>query len=433
MFKKFKGRYLKKDVQKFERDVMSYEDMPLDDYEQEKTEISPEAVKKIIISICITLVAGLVVFAFANREKLTWDNLSNWWTYDVLGNAGNGFPVDIVGAEVSSGNFTINQGHIAYVSDTSFITLNLSGNEIANIQLRYSSPVLKASGNKFLTYGLGATGFQIDSFDSKLFTGDTDENIFTGDIASNGVYTLVTEGNGYLATQFVYNNDNNRIFKYSYSDYYITSVALSPDGKSGVSCGVTTDKGAAVSGIYVLDFSKEKPLSVYKIENDVIVDCKYLSGNRVVLIGQAAAYVFKEGDKSCKVISYGDKTLANYAFNTDTSSFSVVLSRSGDGRSCTIESYNNYGDKICSFDTENKADSISMYKNVISILDGNTAYVYNNSGQLLYSDYTGTGSKQILMLSDSEAYILSVNQIRQINFKNPSSADTVSRNTEIQQ
>ena len=46
MFKKFKGHYSKRKTHKTDRDVMSYEDMPLDDYEQEKTEMSPQAVKK---------------------------------------------------------------------------------------------------------------------------------------------------------------------------------------------------------------------------------------------------------------------------------------------------------------------------------------------------------------------------------------------------
>ena len=58
---------------------MSYEDMPLDDYEQEKTEMSPQAVKKIVLGACIAIAAGLIVFAFANRDKLTWENISNWW------------------------------------------------------------------------------------------------------------------------------------------------------------------------------------------------------------------------------------------------------------------------------------------------------------------------------------------------------------------
>lgn len=46
MFKKFKGHYSKRKTHKTDRDVMSYEDMPLDDYEQEKTEMSPQAVKE---------------------------------------------------------------------------------------------------------------------------------------------------------------------------------------------------------------------------------------------------------------------------------------------------------------------------------------------------------------------------------------------------
>ena len=32
MFKKFKGHYSKRKTHKTDRDVMSYEDMPLDDY-----------------------------------------------------------------------------------------------------------------------------------------------------------------------------------------------------------------------------------------------------------------------------------------------------------------------------------------------------------------------------------------------------------------
>ena len=36
MFKKFKGHYSKRKTHKTDRDVMSYEDMPLDDYEQGK-------------------------------------------------------------------------------------------------------------------------------------------------------------------------------------------------------------------------------------------------------------------------------------------------------------------------------------------------------------------------------------------------------------
>ena len=135
MFDKLKKRFAERKKKK-ERTVISYEDMPLEDYEQEKTQISPKAVKKIILGVVVALVVGLIVFAFANRDKLTWDNIAVWWNYEVLGTAGKGFPVNVVGSEVEAGNFAVNQGRVAYASDTSFITLNSTAREINNQQPR---------------------------------------------------------------------------------------------------------------------------------------------------------------------------------------------------------------------------------------------------------------------------------------------------------
>lgn len=422
MFKKFKGHYAERKTS--DRDVISYEDMPLDDYEQEKTDISPDSVKKILIGVCIALAAGLIVFAFANRDNLTWDNISNWWTYDVLGNAGNGYPVNLIGAEVKSGNFAVNQGHVAYASDTSFVTLNSTGSEVANVQLRYSKPVMKSSGNRFLTYGIGTTGYQIQDFDGMLYSGEAEGAIYTADITSNGVYGIITEGSGYLSILYVFNSNNNRIYKYSFSEYYINSITLNSDGSGCVACGITSDNGAVKTGVYVLDFTKEEPVSQYSINGDTIVDSDYLNDNRVVLVGQSSSYIIKRGEENYVTVKYDSKTLANYCFNSDTNSFALALSKSGDGRSCVIEIYNDNGEKTSSIDTDYGAESISLYKGTVAILDGNTAYGFNSEGTQLYSCDTGTGSKRLILTSDNTAYVLSVNQVRFFDLSKPSTKDT---------
>lgn len=423
MFRKFRGHYAERKPS--DRDVISYEDMPLDDYEQEKTDISPEAVKKIIIGVCIALATGLIVFAFANREKLTWDNISSWWTYDVLGNAGNGYPVNLVGAEVMSNNFSVNQGRVAYASDTSFVTLNSTGSEIANIQLRYSKTVMKSAGNRFLTFGIGSSGYQIQNFDSLLYSGEAEGAVYTGDIASNGVYGLVTEGGGYLSVLYVFNNNNNRIYKYSFSEYYVNSIALNSDGSGCVVCGITSDNGALKTGVYVLDFSKEEPVSQYSISGDAILDCKYISGDKAALVGQFASYIVKKGDEKYITKNYEGKQLANYCFNPDTNSFVLALSKSGDGRTCVLEVYNDNGEKKSSVNTNYGAKSLSLYKGMVAVLDGNTVYVFNSEGKQLYSCYAGTGSKRVILTSDRTAYVLSVNQVRYFDLSKPSTADTV--------
>lgn len=423
MFKRKKGRYSEKKANK-DRKVISYEDMPLDDYEQEKTDISPDAVKKIIIGVAIALVAGLVVFAFANRDKLTKENLAVWWTYDVLGNAGNGYPVNIVGTEVKAGNFAENQNRIAYASDTSFVTLNSTGSEIANVQLRHSKPVMKAAENKFLTYGLGEKEYQVLSFDKSLYTGEAQGVIYTGDIASNGVYCILTEGDGFLSELYVFNSSNNRIFKYSFSEYYITSVALNNDGSGCTACGISSDGGAIKTGVYVLDFQQEEPVNTYTISGDAVIECKYISSRRVALVGENSAYVVKVGSEEYNTVSYEDKPMVNYCFNPSSGSFALALSKSGDGRSCTLINYNDNGDKLWEVDNPYGAESLSVSGGTIAVLDGNNIYAYNKAGELTVTGDAGTGARAIILTSDKTAYVLSINQIRYIELGKPASPDS---------
>ena len=82
------------------------------------------------------------------------------------------------------------------------------------------------------------------------------------------------------------------------------------------------------------------------------------------------------------------------------------------------------GEAQYTINTEHKADSLSVYKGTVAILDGNVVYGYNQKGDLLYSTNSGTGSKKIVLASDYTAYILSVNQIRFIDLDNVSSDDT---------
>lgn len=146
----------------------------------------------------------------------------------------------------------------------------------------------------FLTYDLGGKGYEVNSLDKQLFASNTDDDIYTADIASNGVYAIVTEGNGYLSTLLAFNKDNNRIFKYSFSEYYITSVTLNSNGTGCAATGITTENGKVISAVYMLDFSKQEPEQVIKIDGDVIIASKYLTDNRVALVGNTASYVVKK-------------------------------------------------------------------------------------------------------------------------------------------
>ena len=265
--------------------------------------------------------------------------------------------------------------------------------------------------NRFLTYGLGDTGYQILTYDKELYAGTADGAIFTGDIAPNGNFCLVTEGNGFLSELYAFDKNNNRIYKYSFSEYYINSVAINSDGSGCVACGITSNNGAISTGVYVLDFSKEEPLGKYKIDDDSILDSAYISGRRVALVGEKYSYVIKIGEEDYVSVKYEGK-LTNYCFSPSTRSYAIALSKSGDGRSCTLIRYNDNGEVQTEIESGKGAESFSVFKGTMAVLDGNTVYTFNSQGNITNTCDAGTGAKAVTLTSDSTAYVLSINQMR---------------------
>ena len=127
------------------REVLSYEDVPLDEPSSDNVEISKTAVKRIIIVVVIMLVLGLVVFAIANRDNLTPEKISNWVKYDLLGSSDTGYPVKIIGTNVNDNNFVCDSG-VAYVSDTAYVSLSSEGNELCYNRHSFSKPIINTDG-----------------------------------------------------------------------------------------------------------------------------------------------------------------------------------------------------------------------------------------------------------------------------------------------
>lgn len=416
MKKLFGGRYSVRNVEKRkknQRSVMSYEDVPLDEYNDKQPEISKEAVKRILIVVAIILALGLVVFAVANRDAFSPDKVSHWFKYDLLGSSDEGYPVSIIGSTINSGNFQ-SDGDVMYVSDTSFAALSSSGNEIGYNQHGFANPILCTAGENVLIYNLGGNGFVTGTKEKLNKAKDTDYYVLTADINDKGYYCVVTQTDGYLSKIHVFNNNNEKIYSYSFSDYYINSVALNANGTGCVACGVTGDNGSLLGIAYVLDFSQEKPVATHSLEENTIYSVEYFNSNTVCMVGSNSSYTLDIGAAALKQIDYSNMQLTAYDINTDTNTFVLALSRSGDGRTCSIEYINSAGEVLKVNDTNLAIESISLYKNRIAVLDSDVGYLFDTDGNKIGKASAGNGAKALRLGNADEAYILGINEIRRI-------------------
>lgn len=418
MFNKNRRRYSDQKAKKLNRDVISYEEVPLDDYEEETTRVSSVDAKKIVKIVILLLILGLIVFAFANRNSLTPENISNWFKYDVLGQGdGKGYPVNIVGTNVDANNMITVGNTISYASDTSFVTLSSNASEIQNYQLSYASPVISNNGNNLLIYSLGGKEFNVGTTNEITYAGKTDDNIFTGDISGSGVYGVVTQTSGYLSKLYIFNKENKQIYAYSFSDYYITSLSINPSGTQCIACGISAKEGSFSGIVYVLDFKQEEPLGTYEINENVIYRSEYFSSNEACLIGDTASYLMNTSDGALTENSYNQMLLTAYEVNENTGNYSISLSRTGDGHSCTVKTFNSSGETVSEIETDYKISALTLQKGDIYILENSNIHCYDFGGNEKRTGDAGSGAKQIKVSSDGTVFVIGVNEIRKSELK----------------
>lgn len=415
--KKTPQRYEKAVVRGSDREVLSYEELPLDNYERKVSSQEMGNRKKMGAAAVIVLVLCILVFAVTSGNMMNIESCANWLQYDVLGTgSSDGYPVLISGSEVSSGNITKLGSKIVYASNSNIVALDSSGNQIFSRQHSFSTPVLVGNGTRALVYDLGGKGYRIDSLDSVVYESNGDMQIITGDMGANGSYAIVTQHDEYLSYMRVYNASNQEVYTYSFSEYYINAVSVSDDGTKIIASGISAKNGDPVSAVYYLSITDETPLEFFEIDNTVVYSVEYLKSDKVAFVGNNSCGVIDLSKKEVVRNSYNDMELTAYDIDRDLQSIVVSLSRNGDGRLCTICYYSSSGQIETSFDTDCRIISLDAYSNKIGVIDNGTARLFDKSGSEIYNTDAGADAAALVMDNQREAYVLGISEIRYIDF-----------------
>lgn len=401
-----------------DREVLSYEDMPLEEREPEPEKKPRRKINKkpiIAVLLIIAVVFG-AVFIFASADKLSWHNIRNYIKYGILNQKSDeSFPVSVQGENVAVGNFIRMGQDICFASDTKLQLINNYGRSEYTTQHGFTNPVLNASNQYTLIYSLGGNGYQISNREKTLYSSQLDDRIILADIIDNGTYAIVTTSNGYLSKLWVFDKENEQIFAYSFADYYVTAMSLSPNGKSAVVTGLSALNGSEISSIYVLDFTKDKPLYLEEIDENIFYETQYLNDTYACAIGNSCVSVINTRSGDINTTDYEGKKLTCYSINNDTDNFSVSLSHSGDGRNCEIFSFNTNGTISSSFETEYMVKYISTYKGRVALLTPEKIFLYSKNGDMVSQKEVSNEPRAVVLYTGSDAYVLDTNEISSLS------------------
>lgn len=387
------------------REKLSMEDAPIEEYESsEKTHINKKMRPVIII---------LALLIFAVAVAATWNIISpnNVGNNIFSSSFGEGYPVSIKGTNVETGNITLLSNNFAYVSDSYFMVLSDSAGVNAERRLKYANPTIISKDSRAIVYDRGGKGFQVDTVKESTYSGEMENNIISADLHSSGMYAFITEKDGYTSKLTVFNSNNTQKFAYYFSDYYMSCVSISNDGKKAAVSGVSAKDGELISVIYVLDFSREEPLLKAEVNNNMFLAIKVLDNGNICVVGDKATSIFYSDYKNRVDYDYEGGLLT--AFQTDANKGAVLsVSPSGDGKSCDIKCIPQTGSSQRTFNTDLQITAMSLNGDNIGVLSQGQITLYNQNGNKLGAWDAGLDARSICLQSSNFAYVLGVSEIR---------------------
>lgn len=364
--------------------------------------------------IIILAVAALGVIVWFNRDNLTPEKISLWIQERVVGlGIGDGYPYSIDNGQINIRNFYAKSQDAVFVSDSYFTVLNSTAKEVVSRQHSFGSPVLKAAGDRFLIYNLGGTGYQIESYAENIRKENTSNKILAADLAENGDYAFLTEGEGCYGELLVYDSKNEKKFRYRFAKYYPTSVALNASATKAIVTAVSAKDGGLVSVVYVLNLSQEgevQPVAEYP--ENLLFDSLFYQDGSAVAIGDTGA-VLLNTDGKAQNYDYQGAVLTSYTGADGLTAFCLSpYENATTGELLVLQSD---GQKKLTKELQASPKSVSLFSNTVAVLNGSQVDFYSIAeGTQLSTVEAGSDSRAVQLIDESNAYILAMSEIRRL-------------------
>lgn len=378
----------------------------------EKSRRVPGWVYRVILILVLCVLATL---GWYNRANLTPQNILVWVQDRVVGmGVGDGFPHDIAGSAVPTGNFLSFGKNLAVASDTSLTVLNSTAKEVVNRQHSYKNPVLRIGGSRMLLYNLGGTGCRVESAAKTLVKFSTEREILSGAVSPGGRFALLTRADGYCGLLTAYTPEGKEQSHYWFSDYYPTAVALNASGTKAAVTAVATKDGALVSALYLIDLNSGKTVQPFAVfEENMLFSVTWDDSDRIAAVGDTGACFVDAVQRTKQVYEYGGLRLT--AWCSDSGNTALALSPGNDSSQSRLVVLDGTGRQEIAESFTKRVDSVSVFGGTAAALSGDKALFYSlASGAAEGSADAGSDARAIALKDEKAAYILGVSEIRMV-------------------
>lgn len=342
-----------------------------------------------------------VAFLVMNLQLLTPDSVKSIRSSLKAASAQSASDTTTISYPSSSPDAIIPFGNALAICDNGNLTIELPGSYTQmETEMSYADPVLRASDRYLLTFDRGANRFTVSNTLTQLFTHSTRSSISSADIANNGNVAVVTDEAGYKSAVTVYNVDNEQLYKWSSSDYYIMSAALSPDGSRLALFCFQQDGLTLTSKLFFTDISTNAaPEKSVDMNGSLCAGLTFLGRSTVCAVCDNGVYVVSRSGSVRYSQTYSSDDLIAFDMSSHDNVALCTTSYSQEGRAEILLVNSRGVSTRTPLVLEEEPDSISYCDGRLAVLTGDTVTFYNRSLRPIDEQTGLSGASAIYMRS----------------------------------
>ena len=337
-----------------------------------------------IKTVATVLVSVIIVFLIAATAAQRLGNLTltavstDVKAYFMSFSAGGGYPYEINASDVK--DIEINNSNLILLLNNKTTILTPTAKEIMPQEHTYSNPVMKIKGSKMIVYDLNSGKYRIQSGSEIVAEFEEKNNIMCGAIGKSGNYAIGTYSDECQSVFTAFSKSGKKEFSYKFKSERITAVSLSDNGKFAAVGVLNADNGVIFSKLYIFDFSKEKPISVFDYSSSAILDLNYVNDTNLEVICNNMRSFIKANTLRQGDIKF-NSNLLNSSSSASNGCTAIVLSRFGSTAFSKLSFYTNTNKEKFSLDFNDNVKFVSTDGKYTAVLFDNTVKTFNNKGK----------------------------------------------------
>ena len=329
-------------------------------------------IRIIVYAVIVAIVITLIVLNALTPTGLIEAMQNGYATW------GEGeFPITVYSSNAT--DYNCRNGVMGIVNDSFFELYDDDGKLLQAVSHGMSDPVLETSEARFLLYDRDRYSLNIYNYSDELYSTEFDKPIVSADIGRDGTYAVVTDSDLSKNTVFVYDKDNESVYKWSSANYYITDVAVSNDGERIAVSLINSNGGMFESYIYILDFDSAEPKYRFNF-NDIVSSLTSCSESYLLVNGFDRAYsVPWNGGGELDLNVSGIVRCFDYELNGGSC---LVFGREDNEQVNTVSVLNAKGNVTATFEFNSNVYDVAISETRVAILSDLEVFVYDRKGNL---------------------------------------------------